>query len=176
MDVQKVRYIGDFKINHYCCGKIFMHIRNRNDFETYSIGTSGAFAASMRTACANGASNKTIKSSRMGAFGFPVHGWEPNTFYTFEYNGRLLTGLPSLASHHSGVAINAMVRVFAEDANELVIQIFHPKYVEVNDVLYPKEEGPAMTYKNDGWNWRNLDLPPFKQVIFRNTKMINKFS
>ena len=145
-----------------------------NNFEIYFIGSSGAFAASMRTACSKGSSNKTIKSSHIGKFGFPVHGWEPNTFYEFEYNGRLLTGLPSLASHHSGVAINAIVRVFAEDANELVIQVFYPKYVEVNEVLYPKEEGPAMTYKNDGWNWRHLNLPPFKQVSFRNSQMINK--
>ena len=103
------------------------------------------------------------RGSRL-SYGKPIHGWEPNTDYYFNYQGRLLTGLPSLASHHSGVAINATIRVWVADINKLTLQVLNAKYAEVNEVLYPKEDGPAITYKHDGWNWRNLNLPPFKEV------------
>ena len=55
--------------------------------------------------------------------------------------------------------MRATVKVFAKTSNILVLKVQDPKYVDVNNVLYPKERGPATTYKNDGWNWRNLYLP-----------------
>ena len=55
--------------------------------------------------------------------------------------------------------MRATVKVFAKTSDILVLKVQDPKYVDVNHVLYPKERGPATTYKNDGWNWRNLYLP-----------------
>ena len=84
--------------------------------------------------------------------------------YDFEYHGRLLTGLPSLSSQYSGVAMRASVKLFAKTSNTIVLKVEEPKYVDVNDVLYPKQRGADASYKNDGYNWRNLNLPQLKDV------------
>lgn len=94
----------------------------------------------------------------------PIQSWTANKAYEFEYHGRLLTGLPSLASHYSGVGMRATVKVYAKDANILVLQVQAAKYVDINQVLHPKERGADSSYRVDGWNWRNLYLPPFKDV------------
>ena len=93
-----------------------------------------------------------------------LQGWIPNNVYEFEYQGRLLTGLPALASQYSGVAMRAVVKVFAKTADILVLQVQAPKYIDVNQVLSPKQEGANIPYKTGGWNWRNLNLPAFKEV------------
>ena len=96
----------------------------------------------------------------------PVQSWTPNKSYEFEYHGRLLTGLPTLASHYSGVGMRATVKVLVKDTNILVLKIEAPKYVDVNQVLHPKERGADTSYKVDGWNWRNLYVPPLKDVSY----------
>ena len=93
--------------------------------------------------------------------------WTPRKMYDFEYHGRLLTGLPSLSSQYSGIGMRASVKLYAKTSNTIVLKVEDPKYVDVNHVLYPKERGAAQTYKNDGWNWRNLYLPPLKDVSWR---------
>ena len=93
--------------------------------------------------------------------------WTPSKMYDFEYHGRLLTGLPSLSSQYSGIGMRASVKLYAKTSNTIVLKVEDPKYVDVNHVLYPKERGAAQTYKNDGWNWRNLYLPPLKDVSWR---------
>ena len=60
--------------------------------------------------------------------------------------------------------MRATVKVFAKTEDVLVLEVQEPKYVDVNHVLHPKERGPAETYKNEGWNWRNLYLPPLMDV------------
>ena len=97
----------------------------------------------------------------------PIQSWTPNKSYEFEYHGRLLTGLPSLASHYSGVGMRATVKVLVKDTNILVLKVEAPKYVDVNQVLHPKERGADTSYKVDGWNWRNLYLPPLKDVSYK---------
>ena len=92
--------------------------------------------------------------------------WTAQKEYEFEYHGRLLTGLPSLASQYSGVGMRATVKLFAKTSNQIVLKVENPKSVDVNHVLYPKERGPATTYKRDGWNWRNLYLPPLQDVSY----------
>ena len=94
----------------------------------------------------------------------PSHGWLPNKEYEFEYHGRLLTGLPALSSQYSGVGLHATVKVFAKAAHTLLLQVQAPKYVDVNDLLYPNEAAANNSYKKEGSNWRNLNLPPLKDV------------
>jgi hypothetical protein len=77
-----------------------------------------------------------------------------------------LTGLPSLASQYSGIGLQATVKVFAKTADILVLQVQEPKYVDVNNVLHPSENGADTSYKTEGWNWRKLNLPPLKQVNY----------
>ena len=55
-------------------------------------------------------------------------------------------------------------KIFAKSAAVLVLQVEQPKYVDVNQVLYPKERGADISYKNDGWDWKNLYLPTLKPV------------
>ena len=74
---------------------------------------------------------------------------KPGMEYEYEYHGRLLTGLPSLSSQYSGVGMRATVKVFAKSASVLVLQVEQPKYVDVNQVLYPKERGADISYKQD---------------------------
>ena len=90
--------------------------------------------------------------------------WTAQKEYEFEYHGRLLTGLPCIASQYSGVGMRATVKLFAKTSNQIVLKVENPKSVDVNHVLYPKERGPATSYKRDGWNWRNLYLPPLQDV------------
>ena len=75
-----------------------------------------------------------------------------------------MTGLPSLSSQYSGVGMRATVKVFAKQADVLVLKVEQPQYVDVNQVLHPKERGADMSYKKEGWNWRNLYLPTLKAV------------
>ena len=84
--------------------------------------------------------------------------------YEFEYNGRLLSGLPALSSQYSGVGMHATVKVFAKTAHTLMLQVQAPKYVDVNGVLHPNETGANHSYKKEGLNWRNLNLPQLKDV------------
>ena len=101
-------------------------------------------------------------SGQQGACQSPL--WEAKKEYEFEYHGRLLTGLPSLSSQYSGVGMRATVKVFAKQADVLVLKVEQPQYVDVNQVLHPKERGADMSYKKEGWNWRNLYLPTLKAV------------
>jgi hypothetical protein len=77
-----------------------------------------------------------------------------------------LTGLPSLSSQYSGIGLQATVKVFAKTADILVLQVQEPKYIDVNNVLHPSENGADTSYKTEGWNWRKLNLPPLKQVNY----------
>jgi hypothetical protein len=54
--------------------------------------------------------------------------------------------------------------VFSKTENNLVLQVQAPKYVDVNDVLHPNETGANKSYEKEGLNWRNLNLPPLKDV------------
>merc|ERR1719402_1006569 len=92
-----------------------------------------------------GSSNSSVGAGQVprGLSQCPEQGWKQNEVHEFEYHGRLLTGLPSLASQYSGVGMRATVKVFTKTSDILVLEVQHPKYVDVNNVLYPKERGPA---------------------------------
>ena len=75
-----------------------------------------------------------------------------------------MTGLPVLASHYSGIGMKATIKVYAKRADVLVLEIQTPKYVDINQVLRPKEGSADTSNTIDGWNWRNLNLPPLKKV------------
>ena len=60
--------------------------------------------------------------------------------------------------------MRATVKVFAKEADTLVLKVENPKYVNVNQVLKPKERGADKSYGDDGWNWRNLYLPDLAPV------------
>ena len=88
----------------------------------------------------------------------------PGMEYEYEYHGRLLTGLPSQSSQYSGLGMRAIVKVFVKSSSVLGLQVVQPKYVDVNQVLYPTESGADNSYKQDGWNWKNLQIPTLKPV------------
>ena len=70
--------------------------------------------------------------------------------------------------------MRATVKVLVKDTNILVLKVEAPKYVDVNQVLHPKERGADTSYKVDGWNWRNLYLPPLKDVSYMNKMLYFK--
>ena len=94
----------------------------------------------------------------------PIQSWIPNKVHEFEYNGRLLTGLPDLAAQYSGIGIKATVKVYVKRPEVLVLEIKTPKYVDVNQVLHPKHNSYDTSDTINEWNWRNLNLPPLKEV------------
>ena len=61
--------------------------------------------------------------------------WEPGTEYTYDYQGRLLTGIPELASaHFSGVGIKCRLSLTVTRTGRIVLQIREAEYARVNDV------------------------------------------
>lgn len=88
--------------------------------------------------------------------------WKPNTEYVFDYNGRLLTGIPELASYYSGVSIKCKVHlnVMKEGTSyKFGIHITEPKYVRVNDLLHGSSD-----VNEGGDNWRFLELPSYTDL------------
>jgi len=79
--------------------------------------------------------------------------------YVFEYSGRLLTGIPSLASQYSGLGIESTVVVSVREPTRLHLVISEPKFVRVNEVLAPEEEAVY-----EGTNWRRVRLPSLEVV------------
>ena len=126
------------------------------------IGLNNGYGIGSGSGSGNGGSGSNAGSGQQGACQSPL--WEAKKEYEFEYHGRLLTGLPSLSSQYSGVGMRATVKVFAKAADVLVLKVEQPQYVDVNQVLHPKERGADMSYKKEGWNWRNLYLPTLKAV------------
>ena len=84
--------------------------------------------------------------------------WKTGNTYHFDYNGRLLTGLPQLASHYSGLAINAIVHVDAISPTKIQLSLEKPRFANVDGVLENRQTGI------DGANWREVVLPAMKEV------------
>ena len=82
--------------------------------------------------------------------------WQIGKQYAFEYSGRLLTGLPQLAPHYSGVGLKATVLVDVLAQNKLQISLENPSYARVNQRLEPRLHSMDGL---DGANWRELILP-----------------
>merc|ERR1712198_267136 len=56
------------------------------------------------------------------------------------------------------------VKIFAKSDAVRVLKVEQPTYVDVNQELFPKERGADISYKNEGWDWKNLYLPTLKPV------------
>ena len=88
--------------------------------------------------------------------------FESGKEFTFEYSGRLMTGIPALSSQYSGLGINATVSVIARTPTTLGMIVSQPKFVKINDVLEPVEDNVPSTY--EGTNWRRVKLPEMMEV------------
>ena len=61
--------------------------------------------------------------------------WRPGTEYTYEYAGRLLTGIPELSSHHlSGIGIRSKLTLTVVRSGRIVLHLKDAEYARVNDV------------------------------------------
>ena len=61
--------------------------------------------------------------------------WSTGTEYTYEYQGRLLTGIPELSSHHfSGVGIKCKLSLTVTRSGRIVLHIREAEYARVNNV------------------------------------------
>jgi len=88
--------------------------------------------------------------------------FESGKEFTFEYSGRLMTGIPALSNQYSGLGINATVSLIARTPTTLGMIVSQPKFVKINDVLEPVEDNVPSTY--DGTNWRRVKLPEMMEV------------
>merc|ERR1712111_206620 len=88
--------------------------------------------------------------------------FEAGKEYVFEYSGRLMTGIPALASQYSGLGINATVSLVAKTPTTFGLVVSAPKFVKINDVLTPIEDNVPSTY--EGTNWRRVKLPEMVEV------------
>jgi len=87
--------------------------------------------------------------------------WQTGKQYAFEYSGRLLTGLPQLAPHYSGVGIKANVLVDVIAQNKFQISLENPSFARVNQRLEARLNSMDGI---DGANWRELYLPQMTPV------------
>lgn len=102
--------------------------------------------------------------------------WNPRTEYTFEYNGRLLSGLPELVSQYAGVSIKCKVhvKVLSTDLHgeptRFGFRITDGEYVRVNDRVHGRN-------REGGDNWRNVELGPYTPVPTEmSTHLYNPFN
>ena len=62
-------------------------------------------------------------------------GWRPGTEYTYQYDGRLLTSIPELSSHHlSGIGIKSKLTLTVVRSGRIVLHIKDGEYARVNNV------------------------------------------
>jgi len=84
--------------------------------------------------------------------------WQVGKQYAFEYSGRLLTGLPQLAPHYSGLGIKATILVDVLSQTKLQLSLENPHFARVNERL------EARMNTMDGVNWRKILLPEMTVV------------
>jgi hypothetical protein len=86
--------------------------------------------------------------------------WQTGKQHVFEYSGRLLTGMPQMASHYSGLGINATVLIDVISQEKFQLSLEHPQFTRVNERLQARNsmDGP------DGANWREVLLPEMSEV------------
>ena len=100
--------------------------------------------------------------------------WEPNQEYTFEYRGRLLTGIPELASQYSGVGMKCLIHLQVQAANKFALKIQNAQYTKVNSVLNSGDEtihGSSGNFEES--NWRNLQLPAYQPISGESAQMLS---
>ena len=87
--------------------------------------------------------------------------WEQGKQHVFKYSGRLLIGMPELASHYSGIGINATVLIDVLAPNRLQLSLEQPKFAKINERLDARMNSMD---GRDGQNWRELYLPEMTEV------------
>jgi len=87
--------------------------------------------------------------------------WQSGRQHVFKYSGRLLTGMPQLAAHYSGIAINATVLVDVLEQNKLQLSLEHPRFAKISERLEARMNSQD---GRDGQNWRELYLPEMTEV------------
>lgn len=61
--------------------------------------------------------------------------WDTGKTYEFEYQGRMLTGLPELSTYYAGMGLNCKVLLQVLGGNKFAMQVKEAKYTRVNQVL-----------------------------------------
>ena len=73
--------------------------------------------------------------------------WRTGTEYTYQYDGRLLTGIPELSSHHfSGIGIKTKLTLTVVRSGRIVLHLKDAEYARVNNVSFEKHTGSALTH------------------------------
>ena len=71
--------------------------------------------------------------------------WVPGTEYTYEYNGRLLTGIPELSStHFSGIGIKCKLSLTVTRSGRIILHIKDAHYARVNEVNHKAERSVSL--------------------------------
>lgn len=112
--------------------------------------------------------------------GFNGVRWHEGQEYVFRYSGRLLTGLPELATQYAGVGIKAKVHVVVLNCQSggplrFSIKLTEVQYVRVNDKLHPND-GPSTQGSGSGVeeNWRNLPLGTYEDLPSDFSRWVNE--
>lgn len=83
--------------------------------------------------------------------------WTPGREYVFDYQGRLLTGIPELdTTHFSGLGIKCQLHLHVENNERLSIQIRDAQYAKVTDKQDPNGGD------QESENWRFLTMPQYQ--------------
>merc|ERR1712117_508252 len=108
----------------------------------------------------------SIESSR-GLGGMSA--WRPGTEYTYQYDGRLLTSIPELSSHHlSGIGIKSKLTLTVVRSGRIVLHIKDAEYARVNDELNP------VTGDQVGHNWRYLPISGYQPIPTESMRVLSK--
>jgi len=95
----------------------------------------------------------------LAAASAPTWQWQSGKEHTFEYSGRMLTGIPGLAPQYSGIGIKAVVALQVKSLDDLRLTLRNVQFTKVNtELTAPVNSGV------EGFNWRNLVLPAFEPV------------
>lgn len=103
--------------------------------------------------------NLNISGFAAASSGFSALRWQSGEEYVFQYNGRMLTGLPELNTHYSGLGMKCKVHLQVQGENNFAIQVRDVEYSRVNQELSSRTQG-----LDEGNNWRKLELPSFIPV------------
>ena len=87
--------------------------------------------------------------------------WQTGKTHVFEYSGRLLSQVPHLATHYSGLGLNATVMIDVLSNQKLQLSLDNARFTNVNQRL---ESRLTSNDGLDGQNWREVYLPQMTEV------------
>ncbi|CAB4065638.1 E2F4_5 [Lepeophtheirus salmonis] len=92
----------------------------------------------------------------------PSWQWQAGKEHIFHYTGRLLSGIPGLRPHFSGIGIETEVHLQVKSLEDIRLNLRQVNYTQVNGPLSPGL--PHVTSSYEGSNWRYVLLPQFTQA------------